>query len=93
MPRALIGDPKILLFDKATSALDARSGRHVQDALDQAAVRGTSIFVAHRLGILSKTDMYMIAVLQMGKVVEFGTHDQLTQHHGEGGIYFRMVEN
>ncbi|XP_073110149.1 putative multidrug resistance protein [Elaeis guineensis] len=88
--RALIRDPKILLLDEATSALDAQSERLVQDALDQAAVGRTTIIVAHRLSTLSRADM--IAVLQMGKVVEFGNHDQLTQHNGEGGIYSRMVE-
>ncbi|KAG1331379.1 ABC transporter B family member 15 [Cocos nucifera] len=88
--RALIRDPKILLLDEATSALDAQSERLMQDALDQAAVGRTTIIVAHRLTTLSRADM--IAVLRMGKVVEFDAHDQLTQQYGEGGIYSRMVE-
>lgn len=89
--RALLKDPKILLLDEATSALDAQSERVVQDALDQASVGRTTIIIAHRLSTLRNANK--IAVLQSGKLIESGTHDQLMQmNSGEGGAYARMVE-
>ncbi|KAL5991245.1 hypothetical protein ACLOJK_012152 [Asimina triloba] len=88
--RALLKDPKILLLDEATSALDAQSERVVQDALDQASVGRTTIIIAHRLSTLRKADM--IAVVQSGKVVELGSHDQLMQLNDGGGAYAKMVQ-
>ncbi|KAJ8639609.1 hypothetical protein MRB53_016303 [Persea americana] len=85
--RALLKDPKILLLDEATSALDAESERVVQEALDQASVGRTTIIIAHRLSTISKANT--IAVLQAGKVVESGSHDQLKQ---QGGAYAKMVQ-
>jgi ATP-binding cassette subfamily B (MDR/TAP) protein 1 len=88
--RALIRDPKILLLDEATSALDSESERTVQDALDRASVGRTTVIVAHRLSTLRKADT--IAVLDGGRVVEFGSHDELVgMDGGEGGIYAKMV--
>ncbi|KAJ1254406.1 hypothetical protein BS78_K067300 [Paspalum vaginatum] len=89
--RALIRDPKILLLDEATSALDSESERAVQDALDRASVGRTTVVVAHRLSTIHKADM--IAVLQEGRVVECGTHEELVgmDSAGEGGVYARMA--
>ncbi|KAI3965489.1 hypothetical protein MKW92_034732 [Papaver armeniacum] len=88
--RALIRDPKILLLDEATSALDAESERSVQDALDKASTGRTTIIIAHRLS----TGSDLILVLQSGKVIESGTHDELTQMNNRqgGGTYSKMVE-
>ncbi|PNT61308.1 ABC transporter B family member 15 [Brachypodium distachyon] len=90
--RALIRDPKILLLDEATSALDSQSERTVQDALDRASVGRTTVIVAHRLSTLRKADK--IAVLAEGRVLEFGTHDELVamDDGGEGGVYGKMVK-
>ncbi|KAM7464693.1 hypothetical protein LguiA_032814 [Lonicera macranthoides] len=89
--RAMIKDPRILLLDEATSALDAQSERIVQDALDQASQGRTTIIIAHRLTTIRKADMIM--VLQSGKVVESGSHNELMQmNDGEGGAYFKMVQ-
>ena len=75
--RAILKDPRILLLDEATSALDAESERLVQDALERLMVGRTTIIVAHRLSTIKNADS--IAVVQQGKIVEQGSHDQLMQ--------------
>ncbi|KAH7857522.1 hypothetical protein Vadar_013626 [Vaccinium darrowii] len=87
---AYLRDPKILLLDEATSALDAQSEKLVQDALDQASVGRTTITIAHRLTTICKANM--IVVMQNGRVLESGSHDELMQITNEGGAYLRMVQ-
>uniref|UniRef100_A0A2P2K8X3 Uncharacterized protein MANES_15G186400 n=3 Tax=Rhizophora mucronata TaxID=61149 RepID=A0A2P2K8X3_RHIMU len=73
--RAVVKNPSILLLDEATSALDAESEKSVQEALDRAMVGRTTVVVAHRLSTIRNADA--IAVVEAGKIVEIGSHDEL----------------
>ncbi|CAA2999695.1 ABC transporter B family member 9-like [Olea europaea subsp. europaea] len=72
----ILKNPKILLLDKATSALNVESKRFVQDALGNVMTKRTMV-VAHRLTTIRNTDR--IAVVQVAKLVEQGTHDELVR--------------
>ena len=78
--RALLKDPPILILDEATSALDAESESLVQQALDVLMKGRTSIVIAHRLATVRNADR--ILVLDAGKIVEQGTHDELLARRG-----------
>lgn len=73
--RAVLKNPKILILDEATSSLDSESERLVQDALEKLMYGRTSVVIAHRLSTVRKADQ--ILVLDQGKLVEKGTHDEL----------------
>ena len=68
--RAILKDPRILLLDEVTIALDAESERIVQEALDRIMVNRTTVIVAHRLTIVRNADT--IVVIHRGKMVEKG---------------------
>ncbi|CAI9100140.1 OLC1v1037080C1 [Oldenlandia corymbosa var. corymbosa] len=85
--RAIIRSPKILLLDEATSALDSESERVVQETLEKVSTGRTSVVIAHRLSTIRKADF--IAVVQNGKVVEAGSHDELIED--TGGLYTSLV--
>lgn len=78
--RAILKNPSILLLDEATSALDAESEKSVQEALDRVMIGRTTVVVAHRLSTVRNADV--IAVVQGGKIVETGTHEQLMSDSG-----------
>lgn len=80
--RAILKNPPLLLLDEATSALDAESERMVQAALESAMRDRTTLVIAHRLATVQKADQ--IVVLDHGKLVEQGTHQQLV---ARGGVY------
>ncbi|XP_076025922.1 bile salt export pump [Genypterus blacodes] len=84
--RALIRNPKILLLDMATSALDNESEAVVQEALDKVRVGRTTISIAHRLSTIRNADV--IVGFEHGQAVERGTHSELLQRQG---IYFTLV--
>jgi len=75
--RALLKNPPILILDEATSALDTESERAVQSAINALMKNRTAVVVAHRLSTVQHADQ--ILVLDNGKVVEMGTHDELIQ--------------
>ncbi|XP_030765142.1 ATP-binding cassette sub-family B member 8, mitochondrial isoform X2 [Sitophilus oryzae] len=78
--RALLKNPRILLLDEATSALDGESEKIVQSALDEARKGRTVIVIAHRLSTVRNADI--ILVLNHGKIVEMGSHEQLLKLKG-----------
>ncbi len=84
--RTLLRDPAVLVLDEATSALDNGTERAVQEALDAAARGRTTITIAHRLSTIRDADQ--IAVLDHGRVVELGSHDELV---ALGGRYAALL--
>ncbi|KAF1731267.1 Leptomycin B resistance protein pmd1 [Beauveria bassiana] len=85
--RSIVRQPKILIFDEATSAIDVRGERIVQAALDRVARNRTTVTIAHRLSTIKQADA--IVVLKRGRVVETGTHESLLGV--EGGVYAGLV--
>jgi ABC-type multidrug transport system fused ATPase/permease subunit len=86
--RAVLKNPQILILDEATSSLDSKSERLVQDALEKLMTNRTSIIIAHRLSTIRKADN--ILVLEKGQIVEQGTHDELASLNN--GIYKNLTE-
>uniref|UniRef100_A0A8D2NIG0 Bile salt export pump n=1 Tax=Zonotrichia albicollis TaxID=44394 RepID=A0A8D2NIG0_ZONAL len=84
--RALVRNPKILLLDMATSALDNESEAIVQEALHKARLGRTAISIAHRLSAIKAADV--IIGFEHGRAVERGTHEELLQRKG---VYFMLV--
>ena len=83
--RAAIADPPVLILDEATSSIDTRTERIVQDGMDRLMKGRTTFVIAHRLSTVRNSDCIM--VLENGRIIERGTHEQLIQ---EKGRYYQL---
>ena len=83
--RAAIADPPVLILDEATSSIDTRTERIVQDGMDKLMRGRTTFVIAHRLSTVRNSDCIM--VLEQGRIIERGTHDQLME---EKGRYYQL---
>ena len=83
--RAAIADPPVLILDEATSSIDTRTERIVQDGMDKLMAGRTTFVIAHRLSTVRNSDC--IIVLEQGRVIERGNHDQLI---AEKGKYYQL---
>ncbi|MCU0792450.1 MAG: ATP-binding cassette domain-containing protein [Opitutaceae bacterium] len=83
--RAILKDPRILIFDEATSALDTQSERLIQQAMERLMKDRTTFVIAHRLSTIQMADM--ILVMDGGRLVEQGRHDELVTR---GGLYSKL---
>ena len=83
--RAAIADPPVLILDEATSSIDTRTERIVQDGMDRLMKGRTTFVIAHRLSTVRNSDCIM--VLEQGRIIERGTHDQLI---AEKGRYYQL---
>jgi ATP-binding cassette subfamily B multidrug efflux pump len=88
LARALLAGPKVLVLDDPLSAVDARTESLILDAIDRAAKGRTLLLVTHRIAAASRCDR--VIVLDDGRVVEEGTHDELVRN---GGLYARLAEH
>ncbi|RLE07434.1 ABC transporter ATP-binding protein, partial [Candidatus Aerophobetes bacterium] len=86
--RAILRDPRILILDEATSAVDAESEALIQDALEKLMKDRTTIIIAHRLSTILRADK--IIVLDERKIEEIGSHQELL---AKNGLYARLYKS
>jgi ATP-binding cassette subfamily B protein len=81
LARAIVRNPRILILDEATSAVDNETEAAIQRSLEKLVVGRTSLIIAHRLSTVRHADN--IYVVEAGRIVESGTHDELLTHGGQ----------
>ena len=79
--RAAVADPPVLILDEATSSIDTRTEKLVQEGMDRLMKGRTTFVIAHRLSTVRNSDCIM--VLEQGRIIERGTHDQLIEERGK----------
>ena len=85
--RAFVADPKILILDEATSNVDTRTEKAIQDAMQLVMQNRTSIVIAHRLSTIRDSDL--IVVMDQGRIAECGSHDALLEKKGK---YYELYQ-
>ncbi len=85
--RAILHDPRILILDEATSSVDTKTEKQIQEAVTRLVEGRTTIAIAHRLSTLRDADR--LAVIEKGKVKELGTHEELV---AKKGVYHELVK-
>ena len=85
--RALLRDPKILILDEATAAMDTQTERNIQGALERLTENRTTVIIAHRLSTLRNADK--LIALENGKVAETGTAEELLK---QKGVYYKLYK-
>ena len=85
--RAFVADPKILILDEATSNVDTRTEKAIQDAMQLVMQNRTSIVIAHRLSTIRDSDL--IVVMDQGRIAECGSHDALLAQKGK---YYELYQ-
>lgn len=85
--RTILKDPRIILLDEATAALDSETEQHIQTALDKLSQGRTTLVIAHRLSTITTADQ--ILVLHAGQVAECGTHEELLSLKGRYASMWR----
>ena len=88
--RTILKNPRILVFDEATSSLDSKSEQTILDALREVAAHHTTLVIAHRLSTIIDADN--ILVMEAGRIIEEGRHQQLLERNGSYAHLWKLQQ-